>query len=290
MLETLHPSIRGAISAGWEGMTFAEDEHDGALCLVCSTAAASRIAQGGPCLSVRLARGRRSAPGTIVLSVRGRHGEAIPLGVDLAYEGGRALALRLATTHGLRLWLVSGGREPRAIRAEVMLRDEARCLLARAAAHAGEWSVADPLPQIEPVDDGVRLPRLARAQGEPDVALQVPLERLPSLSQGGSVLRLEMRRSDGGAPGLVLSGPGAQEGDPLTLEIRDADQRVLAARAADNGQIVVVGVIPGDASFISWAEADLSPEARRALRHLALIDPAGGRGGPTTAHGDQLPE
>jgi hypothetical protein len=215
MLDTLHPSLRGAIQAGWEGLTLVEDDDEGSLVLVCATPAARATARQGPCLGVRRAPAPRDG-GLIVLSMEAAGTGTLELGVDLSYAGGRTLALRLADDPALRVLLVGPDDGEPPVAARVCLREETRGMLRRAVATAGEWRITDPVPDDPAAGDS--LPRLAPAPGDPGVALHVPIERLPGLTDGkGIEITLEDRH--GLSPSLLVRPRGDARAEPLRLTL-----------------------------------------------------------------------
>lgn len=275
---SLHPALREAIDAGWEGLTFVEgDDPFDPLTLLCSCAHGHAIVRSGPVLTVRLLRSGPTAPPTVLLTVAGGGDEAhrsASLGVDLAYAGGRELALRMAGDEVLRVVVAVPDRtgSPALLPARVSLREPARDLLRVGAAIGGEWACEDPPPRVDPLEAEERLPRLVPCREAPGVALQVPLSRLPSLAarQGGRPLLRRGRAGD--VPALVLAGPSSEDG---LLVLEDPAQRALAAECARRGRLLLVGAIPGDESFITWMEIVLTGRERSALLGAALVDPPG---------------
>jgi len=274
VLRALPDGLCSAIAAGWRGLTLVEiRRRDGGdrfhPVLVAASPDARRLVASLAPVGVRVVR-EGDVVRMLVLAILDPAGAPLELGVDLAFPEGRALASEIARAGELAL-LVAGPGEGWARLGRAPLGAAAQQVMLLAFAEAGEWRTEEPAPLCDVPARAQELPRLALLSGG-GVALQVPLRALARMSDrfGRADIRLDPLSSSS-AIRITSAEELGDQADPLVLDLGRND-RALAAIAASQQSLVVLGVIPGDGRFLAQAEAPLSTRARRVLADAGSTD------------------
>ena len=315
------PDLRAAIADGWEGVTLLADAPAEQPVTVVCAARAGRLGRMGGCAFTVADAAAGGAPGRLlVLAIEEapEGAEAIPedgcpamsVGIDLAYPEARALVERACASGGMRIaWVPAGGDAAEPPRCQAIELGASGCAALRAAmARVAEWHTGAPVPL------GVSTAAWAAARRSPPrliegsfaegrVALVVPARTLWGVeSQGG---RVAFASSLIGAEGRAPAGP---DGDlelrfvwdgaapvvrRVSLGLGEPGQRRLAARLADQRQMIVMSVEDGSVGPQAHVRVSLGPLARSLVLRATLAaerrhEAGGEAGGRSVAAGREL--
>ena len=228
---------------------------------------------------------------------------AMSIGIDLAYPEARALVERACAAGGMRIaWVPAGGDAAEAPRCQGIELGASGCAELRAAmARVAEWHTGAPVPLgvsssawAEARRSPPRLVEGSFAEGR--VALVVPARTLWGVeSQGGrvafasSLIGATPRGGDrppvGGLRPIRGGPPAPPDGDlelrfvwdgaapvvrRVALGLEEPGQRRLAARLADQRQMIVMSVEDGSVGPRAHVRVSLGPLARSLVLRATL--------------------
>ena len=300
------PDLRAAIADGWEGVTLLADAPAEQPVTVVCAARSVRLDRMGGCAFTVADAAAGGAPGRLlVLAIEeaaqddDRHADGRPamsVGIDLAYPEARALVERACAAGAMRIaWVPAGGDVAEPPRCQSIELGAGGCAELRAAmARVAEWHTGAPVPL------GVSASAWAEARRSPPrlvegsfaegrVALVVPARILWGVeSQGGRVafaspLIGAANRGDEGP--ARFRRPAPPDGDlelrfvwdgaapvvrRVALGLEEPAQRRLAARLADQRQMIVMSVEDGSVGPRAHVRVSLGPLARSLVLRAAI--------------------
>jgi hypothetical protein len=309
------PDLRAAIADGWEGVTLLADAPPEQPVTVVCAARAARLGRMAGCAFTVADAAAGGAPGRLlVLAIEESEEAGAPrepagcpamsVGIDLAYPEARALVERACAAGAMRIaWVPAGGDAAEPPRCQAIELGAGGCAELRAAmARVAEWHTGAPVPL------GVSSSAWARARRSPPrlvegsfaegrVALVVPARTLRGVeSQGGRVAFASSLVGAAGPGGPPAPPDGDlelrfvwDEGAPVVrrvaIDLAEPSQRRLAARLADQRQMIVMSVEEGSVGPRAHVRVSLGPLARSLVlratlaaerRHAAEAEAAGG--------------